>query len=167
MALEELGYRIDDGRLLIGERLLLAGLDARLALDPEPLACGALLAFADQPRSRHRIPLGGIPHLAAFTCLNRTSPFWMVPTAGRAGSTVPTETQWMLARLADGSCLVLAPVVGERRRWTLETENGKLSLNGSANDSEVLESAGPALFVAHGRDPYELIPRAAAALARR
>jgi raffinose synthase len=160
-------YRLQDGLLKLGERVLLAGVDKRLSLEPEPMSCGAMIRFADEPRARHRIALGGIAHLVAFTALNRTSPFWMVPTAGRTGSAVPCETQWMLAELADGSCLLLAPVVAERRRWTLETESGKLSLNGSANDNDVLESEGPALFVAHGRDPYELMPRAAAALARR
>src|SRR5690242_6752753 len=121
--MSEVPFRLSDGQLRLGERVLLDGVDKRLTLEPEALACGAMVRCADAPRARHRMALGGIQHLVAFTALNRTSPFWMVPTAGRTGSTVPGETQWLLAELADGTCLMLAPVVSERRRWTLETEN--------------------------------------------
>ena len=159
-------YQIIDQQLRLGRRALITGLDRSLRLS-EPMATGAIIAFQADARARHRIVLGTIASLTAFTALNRTSPFWMVPTAGHDQASVPLETQWLLASLSDGTCLMLAPLVGERRRWTLEIEHGRLSLHGSANDSAVIESQGPALFVAHGPDPYALMPQAAAALSSR
>ena len=159
-------YQITEQQLRLGARTLISGLDPALNLS-EPLTCGTIIGFQSDPRSRHRIVLGTISSLTAFTALHRTSPFWMVPSAGHDLASVPLETQWLLASLSDGTCLMLAPLISVNRRWTLEIEAGRLSLHGSANDSAVVESSGPALFVAHGRDPYALMPQAAAALANR
>lgn len=159
-------FRLVDGRLWRGERLLLEGVDPQLTL--EALGeDGALLSLAAPPRPRHRLPAGAIPHLVRATCWHRSSPYWMVPSVITSGGRVPRETQGMLAQLADGSCLLLAPLVGERLRWTLEAEQGRIGLNGSANDAGVLDAGGPALFLAQGQDPYALMGRAAAALGAR
>ncbi len=167
-------YVLQDGRLQHGATVLIEGVDPRLGFhlgqgpgqEPE-LDCGVVLRYRAEPRATHRIPLGRIPHLTVSTCLHRTSPFWMVPQAGTPGTPVPIECQWMLAELADGSCLMLAPLIDGARRWTLESEQGRIALAGSANDPQVIEEDGAALFLAHGQDPYQLMPRAASALARR
>ncbi len=159
-------WRLADRTRTLGSRVLISGVDPALSLSDD-LGAGVVMRFRAPARARHRIVLGGIPHLAVFTCLHRTSPFWMVPSVGHAVGEVPRETQWMLAQLADGSCLLLAPLVAGRRRWTLESENGRLSLNGDANDNDVLESEGDALFLAHGHDPYALMAEAARILAAR
>ena len=108
-----------------------------------------------------------------FMALGRTSLWWMSPAWGTPSThPVPGETQFLLLQLADGTCALMLPLLDAGKfRATLrpgaKTNNkntaSSLGLRIESGAATVTETIFPsALYIAAGKDPYELIARGVA-----
>lgn len=106
-----------------------------------------------------------------YLALGRTSLWWMTPAWGTTAAEIPTETQFLLAELEDGSCAVLLPLLPTvptgRFRATLRSAGpGDLGVRVESGAAGVASDTFPsALLVAAGRDPFEVVARGVAAAA--
>ncbi|HEY3816228.1 MAG TPA: Sip1-related alpha-galactosidase [Polyangiaceae bacterium] len=123
-------------------------------------------AAAKTSSSRHLFRLGAIPDLERYTLLHRYEPYWMKPKAGTRLADVPPETQFVLAKLRDGSWLLLVPLVGPAFRFSLRgLKDDALELLAETGDSFAPGHGGLALYVATGPDPFALCREGARAVA--
>jgi raffinose synthase len=162
-------FRLTDGVLAYNGRPILGGLDARLRLESDPRGVGGFL-LADEPakpRQRLAFPLGRIETLDRFLACHQDCPYWMLPAAGTAVGQVPKETQFLLARLQDGGCVLIVPLFSHDMRFALQGRDDALELVGETADGFTVSHGGLALFVAVAEDPYTLIPDAAASVIAR
>ncbi|MBA3685063.1 MAG: hypothetical protein H0W72_07450 [Planctomycetes bacterium] len=147
---------------------ILAAVGSGLALEADPTGCGSFIRIVSaKPSQDLEFQLGSVAGLRRFTCCHRYEPFWMKPVAGTALAEVPAETQYLLADLGDGRCLLVVPLFGEHMRFALEGRGEHLFLVGETLDPATTVTSELAAFIAVGQDPYELIPRAAAAVTAR
>lgn len=140
--------------LTVQSKLVTQSLERAADVEPVRAASSALIWNIGQPVDAQRF----------FAC-HRTSPFWMDPRAGTDWAKLPVETQFALLQRTDGSLLLLAPLLDDTFRYTLEGSPEGLILNGESNDVFTQGTGGVALFLAVGRDPYALIEQAAQAVA--
>jgi raffinose synthase len=160
---------------LVGDELrssgkaLLTGVDSCLTAEPrQPFADGLFLrAKLPKPRSRGAFQLGRPALWQRYIACHRYEPFWMLPKAGIAIAELPGETQVLLVELESGEVLLLVPLVDAPFRAALRGLEGALELCLESGDPHVRADEALCLFVAVGTDPYELIPRAARAVAER
>jgi len=147
-------------------------LAASVTAEPDPSGAGAFLRFAvaSEPSARVVLPaLDGLPGLRRFTACPRYEPFWMIAHAGTALSEVRPETQYLLAELDGGTCVLLVPLLDGTARCCLQgTEGGGLSLVAETDDPDVPVPASiVGLYVAAGDDPYGLLEEGARSVAAR
>jgi raffinose synthase len=152
-----------------GSRLLVDGLDEGLSLELDALENGAfLVAKAAASATRLVFSFGAIPALERFTACHRYEPYWMKPCAGTKLSEVPPETQSLVAKLTDGTFLLVVPVYDELTRFSLRgREDGALALVGETGDAFTPSLGGLALYVATGTDPFELVRVGAESVAKK
>lgn len=161
-------YALADATLTHAGTPLLSAVGEQLALEADAHGVGAFLRVESAtPHQRHTVALGRPHGLERLVLTYRASPFWMTPRAGATTAEVPQETQWLLARLADGRCLLLVPLFDAGMRFAIAGEAERLVLVGESGDAFTAVRGGLALFVAVADDPYELMPRAAAAVMAR
>lgn len=135
---------------------------------PDPLGVGAFVRFtASQPDSRLVFPVGEM-NISRFMACRRCDPFWMIPEAGvRLGQT-PAETQSLLVKMDDATCVILIPLVESPLRGALRgSGENSLELVAETGDPQVVASSMVGLFVAAGEDPYILMVTAACSVAAR
>jgi raffinose synthase len=152
-----------------GEQTLLDEVDAGLSVEPSAAGGGAFLS-ATSPATSTRLvfSLGRVPLLERFTACHRYEPYWMKPCAGERLREVPPETQSLLARLTDGTFLLVVPLVGELTRFSLRGRaDDTLALVGETGDAFTPTNGGLAMYIAVGTDPFELARRGAAAVNER
>jgi Alpha-galactosidase len=121
----------------------------------------------DKAGSYIEVELGRLAGLERFTSGRRTAPFWMTPRVGVSEADVGVETQWLLARCGGARHVLLVPLLGGPARFSLRGSAEGLVLVGETGDPAVPVEAAEALLVAVGDDPYALLARAAAQVARR
>lgn len=138
---------------------MLHGLPADWTLNAVP--GGAFLRAA--PKECHcflELPAGRIAGLSRFTSCYRFVPFWMKPAGGRTEADVKPETMWILAETASGYALIV-PLLDGVNRYSLTGTATGLSLVIETGDPTIPCTAGTALFVATGQDPYSLLTESA------
>jgi len=161
-------YALADATLTCAGQAVFTAVGDTLALESDPHGVGVFLRVeAKAPHQRLTATLGQPVAVERFTLTHRYEPFWMIPKAGTAIAEVPAETQWLLARLSDGRCLLVVPLFDTAMRFALKGEADHLAVIGETADAFTVARGGLALFVALGDDPYLLMPRAAAAVAAR
>ena len=145
--------------------------DVYSGLSPEPqqpfVDCLFLRAKLARPAARGAILLGRPAAWRRYVGCHRDEPFWMLPKTGTAVAELPGETQSLLIELESGECLLLVPLVDAPFRAALRGVGDSLELSLESGDPHVRADDALCLFAAVGRDPYELIPRAARAVAER
>ena len=158
-----------DRKLRDAERVLVENLDEGLSLEADALGNGAfLVATAAASSTRLVVSLGTLPLVERYTVCHRYEPYWMKARAGTRLGDVPPETQSFVARLTDGTFLLLVPLVGELTRFSLRGRpDGTLALVGETGDAFTPSGGGLALYVAVGSDPFELVRAGAGSVAKR
>lgn len=121
---------------------------------------------APAPDSRLTWSLGMPVSLRRFLACHRFALFWMAPKVGSALADVPPETQCLLMERTDGRLVLMVPLIDKVFRYSLQVGSDGLELLGETNDPFTTGSGGVGAFVATGFDPYELLARGAAAVAR-
>ena len=145
------------GTLWQDDRPVLETVPDTFAAVPGPSGVGVFLRMsAPRPGSFVQSPLGTIRGLRRFTSCHRYEPFWMKPAAGATTAEVPVETQWLLAETDTGECVLLVPLLDGAFRFALRGGPAGLTLYGETGDPFTAGNGGVALFVAVGRDPYQL-----------
>jgi raffinose synthase len=166
---KHLSYDITNDVLAHGGKKVLSGCGDGLDLEPD--ACGVgvfVMARAlDSPRQRQEWKLGQIEAIDRFMACRLEDPFWMVPVTGNDVAELPEDTQFLLVRRENGSCLLFVPLYSEDMRFALRGKDGHLELVGDTADVYTVSTGGLALFVAEGKDPYTLMPAAAASVTKR
>lgn len=156
--------RLVDRSLLEGSGFpVVTGLAPELEVEADPLGNGLFVtARAATTSSRLRFELGALPKLVRFSACHRYEPFWMRPCAGTRSSSVPPETQALLAELEGGTWLFVIPLFDDLFRFSLQgRDDERLVLLAETGDSFAPGSGGLAAFVAVGQDPFELARRGA------
>jgi raffinose synthase len=157
-----------DGTLWLDDHPVLQGLPATFTAVADPSGTGVFLRLAvPRPGSFIQSPLGTISGLRRFTSCHRYEPFWMKPAVGTTPAEVPAETQWLLAETEGGGCVMLVPLLDGVFRFALTGGPADLQLYGETGDPFTAGAGGVALFVAAGRDPYQLAEAGARAVATR
>jgi raffinose synthase len=156
-------------RVVSNDRAILTGIPVEIRHEDDPSGHGLfLVAHASAPSSRHVFTLGGVPDLRRFTVCHRYEPYWMKPCAGTRLSEVPPETQSFLGELTDGRWLLLVPLLGDLFRFSLRGRaDNMLELLAETGDSFAPGLGGLALYVAVGRDPFDMVRDGARAVMRR
>jgi len=151
------------------EQVLLTGVHSGLAPEPQqPFLDGLFLRVKlPKPAARGAILLGRPAAWRRYVGCHRYEPFWMMPKTGTAVAELPGETQSLLVELETGEYLLLVPLVDAPFRAALRGVGDSLELSLESGDPYVRADGALCLFAAVGRDPYELIPRAARAVAER
>ena len=145
------------GTLWQDDRPVLETVPDTFAAVPDSSGVGVFLRMsAPRPGSFVQSPLGTIRGLRRFTSCHRYEPFWMKPAAGATTAEVPVETQWLLAETDTGECVLLVPLLDGAFRFALRGGPAGLTLYGETGDPFTAGNGGVALFVAVGRDPYQL-----------
>jgi raffinose synthase len=145
------------GTLWQDDRPVLETVPDTFAAVPDSSGVGVFLRMsAPRPGSFVQSPLGTIRGLRRFTSCHRYEPFWMKPAAGATTAEVPVETQWLLAETDTGECVLLVPLLDGAFRFALRGGPASLTLYGETGDPFTAGNGGVALFVAVGRDPYQL-----------
>jgi raffinose synthase len=111
-----------------------------------------------------------------FVALARAKLYWCVPSWGTAAADLPVETQMLLLDLGAGWHALLMPLIDSAEfrsslrppRWAApRSAAGRLILRMESGDESVRGNAfDPALLIAAGRDPYEVIERGVGAATR-
>jgi len=129
---------------------------------------------SSNPTSTLDVALGTLT-ARRYLALGRTSLWWMSPYWGSPSNkddAVPAETQFLLLQLEDGTCALLLPLLDSGKfRATLRsstTNNSSAALDMRVESGASTITAtdfSSALYIAAGKDPYELIARGVAAAA--
>ncbi len=176
-------WTLQAGELRLDGAPLLEACGDGLSLEPDVQRVGTfVVARASESNSRHAFALGTIRDLSSFTACHRYEPYWMRPCAGTRLGELPSETQWLLARLnpresAEPEWLLVVPLFDELFRFSLRAARGgsplestpldQLELLGETGDPFATGSGGLAAFVAAGPDPFLLCEQGARAVAAR
>ena len=88
----------------------------------------------------------------------------MTPKVGTNESQVALETQWLLAETDAGDYVMLVPLLTGTTVFTLSGATNGMQLVGETGDAAVQSQGGVALFVAVGRDPYQMAEQCARAV---
>lgn len=154
-----------DGQLHLGSQVVLTHAPETLQTVADPTQAGVFLELTlSEPRSYAVTPLGRIAGLKRFTLTHRYEPFWMKPAAGHTYNEVPAETQWLLAEVAGGSYVLLVPLITEHARFALHGDANGLQLSLETGDAYSPSTGGVAVYVARGKNPYELMEAGARAV---
>lgn len=162
---------------------ILSGLGPRVYAIPEATGAGVFLHVSagtvenirdtapsagseSAPDSRLAWSLGTPMDLRRFLACHRFALFWMVPKVGSKLADVPPETQCLLMERTDGRLVLVVPLLDKVFRYSLQVGPDGLELLGETNDPFTTGAGGVGAFVATGFDPYELLARGAAAVAR-
>ena len=159
--------RTPDSIQLAG-RTLLDRPDPGIALAADATGAGAFLV-AQGSRSATRLTwrLGSIPGVRRFLACARDGAWWMVPRSGTTLAQVPLETQFLLLDLVGGEQVLIAPLLDEAMRYTIEGSPDGLVLVGETGDAFRGARGGLAAYIARGTDPYQLAEQGARAVAAR
>lgn len=159
-----------NGTLSIDGREVLTGLDpSRCQVTTTPDAVGGawLAPTTDRPAASFiEIPLGRIARLRRFTSSHRRGPFWLKAHQGASESDVKTGTLWVLAETGDEEYLLMVALLCSNGSYFLDSQGTEVLAVGDTGDARVPLGDGPAVHVARGRDPYELLARTARVVAR-
>ncbi len=155
-----------DGALRVGDRAVLSTVPAGVSAVCDPFGHGVVVRVEAEAATHHlRQELGRLAGVRRFTCCYRYDPWWVAPRCGRKGREIPVETQYLLAELPGGACVVLLPLLDGPFRCAIEgTAKDALALVADSNDPGVVTQAVNGLFVAAGDNPYELMHAAAQSL---
>ena len=167
-AASAMNFSLQNGVLKLGDRPVLHGVPDAFAVVPVDSGAGVFLRMT-VPKSGSFIqsPLGAIDGLRRFTSCHRYEPFWMRPAAGTTHAEVQSETQWLLAETEFGDCVMLVPLIDGAFRFALGGSQAGLTLYGETGDPFMAGTGGVALYVATGRDPYQLAAAGARTVAAR
>lgn len=158
-----------DSSLVAGERLLVAGLDAQLTIEPDGNDVGVFLrAQSGRSASRLCFNAGTLPALRRYTVCHRYEPYWMRPSVGTRLRDVPAETQFLLGELSAGGWLLYVPLIDDPWRFSLRGHpGGWLELLAETGDPHLGGQGGLALFLALGEDPFALLADGARSVAQK
>lgn len=161
--------KFDVGSITLDGELVFSGLSPAVTTEQTTDATTLFLVVeAEETNSRLRIDLGTLPALRRWVVCHRSEPYWMRPMTGTRVSDVAPETQMLLGQLQSGKYLLLVPLFDELFRFFLRgMPDRHLELVGETGDSHVAGKGGLALFVAVGRDPFEMVARCATVVAER
>lgn len=163
-------YALAAGTITLDGIALFTSAAEQISLEVDPSGVGAFVhaRHASNRHQRHTVKLGAVAGVERFTATHRTEPFWMLQKAGAALAEVPAETQWLLARLADGRCLMVVPLCNAEMRYSVQGAADHLALVGETGDAHAASTGGGlAAFIAVGKDPFALVPAAARAVMTR
>jgi raffinose synthase len=168
VAASAMNFSLQNGILKFADRPVLREVPDAFAVVPDGSGTGVFLRMS-VPKSGSFIqsPLGAIDGLRRFTSCHRYEPFWMRPEAGTTHAEVRPETQWLLAETETGECVMLVPLIDGAFRFALGGTETGLTLSGETGDPFTAGTGGVALFIATGRDPYQLAAAGARAVAAR
>lgn len=165
---------IKDGRLIVGDKVVLTGVPANVGISPVTHRSAFIGATSSTSSSRHLFSIGVLER-HEFLCLYRFKMWWMIPRLGKSGSEVPVETQMLLLKVAEESALndessadsdterslyiLILPVLDGVFRATLQGNSGnELQLCVESGDVNVQTSkAMEAVFINSGDNPFEVI----------
>jgi hypothetical protein len=174
---------LHDGNILtssgavILQGLLDANITSRCSDDGTGLILGASTSTST-PTSALDVALGNLT-ARRYLALGRTSLWWMSPYWGspeNKDDAIPAETEFLLLQLDDGSCALMLPLL-DSGKFRATLRNGSTTNRNTTNTTPLgmhVESGATtvtatnfpsALYIAAGRDPYELIARGVAAAA--
>lgn len=157
-----------EGKLSVAGNVLFDGVSDALVAERDPTGTGLFLrARLPERTARTKLGLGKASGLGRFMACHRYEPFWMRPKAGSEVGDVPVETQVLLLELESGEVALLVPLVHTPFRASLFGSDGALSLSLETGDPHTLGDSALALFVAAGDDVFDLVSRAARAVAER
>jgi raffinose synthase len=163
-----MNFSLQNGILKLADLPVLSGLPAAFTVVADDSGTGVFLRMSvSKSGSYLQSPLGEIVGLRRFTGCHRYEPFWMRPEVGTTHAEVQAETQWLLAETGSGECVMLVPLLDGVFRFALGGSPAGLKLTGETGDPFTTGTGGIALFVATGRDPYQLAAAGARAVAAR
>ncbi|MCX8496761.1 MAG: Sip1-related alpha-galactosidase [Akkermansiaceae bacterium] len=116
------------------------------------------------PFSEKDFVLGRLPALEKFvSCFRGTSSCWMESRVGASVAEVPAETQFLLARLADGNYLAMVPLLDGAFRSSISGgADGRLHLLVESGDTNATTKRITGLYVEVGPEPFALVRSATA-----
>jgi raffinose synthase len=161
-------FALQDAQLSLSGELLIEDVSDSVRVAADPAQLGVFLsAEFGCTLSRFTGKIGAIVRLRRFLACHRYEPFWMLPKVGQRTGEIPAETQFLLIELASGSYAVFVPLIDSPYRASLGSEPGALTWVIESGDPHLAGPSACALFLALGQDPFELVARAASAVAKR
>uniref|UniRef100_A0A7S3L0E3 galactinol--sucrose galactosyltransferase n=1 Tax=Amphora coffeiformis TaxID=265554 RepID=A0A7S3L0E3_9STRA len=176
---EEESLRLDaQGNLRLGDdRILLNGFDPSMWSTIRPpnnsnsnnnnnrVKANGLFLHTQHAASEE--PIGDLVTCHKLLAVARQTRYWMGPKFGETGADIPPETQFMLMQLdkdkdtTEPSYAVFLPLLDNGFRATLQTNNGDKNIQvvcvACGGEQESDNKGMRALYVATGKDPFQLI----------
>ncbi|KAL7103130.1 hypothetical protein ACP275_08G162000 [Erythranthe tilingii] len=170
MFLKTTAAAVKNGVLRFNGADALVGVPDNVLMTPLSDSSAFLGASSTESSSRHVFKLGVIED-ARFLSLFRFKIWWMIPRVGKSGRNIPVETQMLLLETKDEKSsiskdsnpnttyVLFLPVLdGEFRSSLQGNAANELQVCVETGDSTVIASKClEAVFVNHGKNPFELI----------
>ena len=169
MTVKNLDYSLTGGVLAHGDQPIITNCGEGLELAPDELGVGVFVTARalESPRQRLEWKLGQVESIDQLMACSLENPFWMTPVTGSDVGCVLEETQFLLVRRKNGSCLFMVPLYSHDMRFSLRGGDDQLYVSGDTADAFAVSDGGLALFIVEGSDPYTLMPKAAESVMHR
>eukprot|EP00957_Ditylum_brightwellii_P058918 4467802-Ditylum_brightwellii.AAC.1 len=167
------------GRLVVNEKdVILDGITpsewstsrSSIAEESEVLSSSLFLITHHSAESaQHETELGKLVTCNRLLACSRINRYWMGPAFGVCAKDVPIDTQFLLVELSeDGPYALLLPLVDDGFRASLHYGGNNINLvcHSESGDVAVTSSGMRALYVSVGDDPFELLKKGFAAVAK-
>ena len=115
---------------------LVSGAPASVSALQDPLGNGVFLRLeCEKPSDRQIHDIGGLPGMKRFVCCYRYDAWWNTPRFGTNASEIPSDTQFMLAELGNGSYAAFFPMLDGPFHCAIEGDgNDRLQLVAESGD---------------------------------
>lgn len=159
--------KLEDGQLVLKGQVLLTHMDPDVEMVSDDQRTGCfLLCRSKEMRSYHAVTLGRLPSEVTFAGCSRYDPYWVEPFVTGICDEIPYETQFLCGSLANGSYLVLLPILDGNFRCSLHgRKDGCLGAIAESGDPAVLTDRFVACYAGVGDNLYRLIADAAQSVA--
>ena len=147
---------------------LVSGAPASVSALQDPLGNGVFLRLeCEKPSDRQIHDIGGLPGMKRFVCCYRYDAWWNTPRFGTNASEIPSDTQFMLAELGNGSYAAFFPMLDGPFHCAIEGDgNDRLQLVAESGDPAIVGKSVTGLFIAVGDNPYSLVHESAESICK-
>ena len=153
-------WKRENNSLLLNDEIVLENADDIKSI--EECGNGVLLYTASCIKATEKnYRLGRIAGFESMMCIYRKGPIFLSVAFGDSTDAVEPETLCLLVQKKNGNVLLMLPVYDELSRGALQSENGELLLNGYTGSERIKADSGRLLYMAEGKNPYDMMELAA------